>query len=69
MRSCSPRQVQRFDGLFGEAYNSARREHQTLAYPIRQTPPPPTTARPGTQPIPKISAAPDLFQTRFKRGG
>jgi hypothetical protein len=62
-------QIQRLDGLIGQAYNSARREHQTLAHPIGQTLPPPTTARPGTQPIPKISAAPDLFQARFKRGG
>jgi hypothetical protein len=61
-------QIQRFNGFLGEANNSARRDHQTLAYPIRQTPPP-TTARPGTQPIPKISAAPDLFQMGFKRSG
>jgi hypothetical protein len=26
-------QIQRLDGLFGEADNSARREHQTPAYP------------------------------------
>src|SRR5207302_5499170 len=30
-------QIQRLDGLFGEADNSVRREHQTLAYSISQT--------------------------------
>ena len=64
------KQIQRFDGLFGEAHNSARREHQTLGYPIAQMPPLPNSCelRERTQ-IRRSQAVSDLFHTRFKRSG
>jgi hypothetical protein len=62
-------QIQCFHGLFGEADNSPWGEHQTLTYPIGQTSALQTPTSPETQPIPKISAASDLFQTRFKVSG